>query len=151
MLLAAMLVGGGAFGGWAATSNHYDAIISDMKKHTADESAATARRNLAEVSETANHISQLEVQHEIANRAINTLLDHPDPRVQMPRCARATIATVPTQASGVPVSAPSPNGTDNAAQIALEEFERGLESDAGEWGRALAACQVMQGYIAGLH
>ena len=99
---------------------------------------ATAIMNAQSENDTLK--TQLGVQHEQANNALNVLLSMPAPRVRIPTCRQTGQAYT---APGSSVPATSPERTSDETQIAFDAFRQGLESDAAEWSRALNACQVV--------
>lgn len=139
-LILFVVVLGADFGAtWYFTSSHYKALA------TSDQLAAQQILTTALVA-VGNHNTEMELQHEKDLTAIGDLRAHPV-RVFLPR--QACDSSLP-QASGSPVSATSADGATEQAQRAFDEATADMASDAAEWGRALAACRVMQGYIQAL-
>lgn len=87
--------------------------------------------------------TKLEVQHAQANHALNILLSHPAPGVQLPACVSSASSGQVDAASGSELQAAGSERAANSAQAAFDEAQRGMEADAAEWSRALNACAVV--------
>jgi hypothetical protein len=131
-----ILIGGILFGAYhygRTTQKVQDALVA-AKLQLAEDALIQDAQAKNEALKTT-----LEVKHEQANDALNYLLDHPAQRVLLPStCPGQAIA-----AGGSAVQAPGSQPAGDIAQSALDDFVKGMESDAAEYSRALNACQVV--------
>lgn len=138
------LFASGYFYGRHAEGIKQKAIINKMELARAAEIQAAQAEIIKAQSANDALKTKLGVQHAQANNALNTLLDNPAGRVQLPStCLPASASGEAHSPSGSAVSTTSPERTADTAQEALDGFRRSLEADAAEWSRALNACAVV--------
>lgn len=147
----ALAIAAGGFGaGIYAASNHYKPIIARMNLDAEKAARIASEAVSAKLSENDLLKTKLGVQHAEATRALNILLDTPAQRVLIPTACVPAAVSDSDSAAGVTVQAPATERADSEAQVALDRFTQGLESDAAEWSRALNACEVVMEWSKGI-
>lgn len=142
IVFALSLLTAGFGAGWKLSADHKEASFGKERQTWFD--AVIEGQNLILRKTTANDIlkTKLGNQHNEANTALNVLLSHPAPRVQLPKTCLPTttsVQTIPT--SGVSVQTTSSERASDTAQAAFNDFRQGLESDAIEWRDAIENCR----------
>lgn len=141
-----IIASSGLVGGVALSRNHYRPLIADMKLKIAVEHQEAAQAVTKAVLDNDVLKSTLEVQHAQANEALNILLSHPAPRVQLPTTPCPANNQV-AASSGIPVQAPAAERASDTAQAAFNDAQAGMESDAIEWRDAIEACRPVMEWV----
>lgn len=143
--LIAVVVGFIIIGGILFGTYHYGRTVQKTKDDLVMEQLKNSLQAQVNEAQTANDTlkTQLGVQHEQANAALNVLLSAPAQRVRVPTCSQTGQANTAARSA---VPATSTQRASDTAQSAFDGFRQGLESDAAEWSRALNACQVVMSW-----
>lgn len=147
----------GFVGGVAVTRNHYLPTIAQKDLALVQErltwaQAVNAGQKEVEkaVADKAALITQLEINHEQANKALNVLLDSPAVGVRLPATCMPAASGGEVPASGrSAVQTAAAERTGDPYQEALDRVKREMDADALEWRDAIEACRVMQGFLNG--
>lgn len=141
LLIAVGIAFGGAGVGYTLTADHYQGIIA--KEHLAQTQALLAWQVKANKAVTENDAlkTKLGVEHAKAQADLDYLRAHPAGRVYLPRAPCAATVPQADAAGGGAIPVTGPERAADADQAALDDFKRGVESDAAEWSGALNACR----------
>ena len=144
IVFALSLLTAGFGAGWKLSADHKEASFGKERQTWANaivegQAEVLRKTNVNDILKT-----RLGVQHNEANAALNVLLSHPAPRVQLPKtCLPTTTSTQTIPTSGVPVQTTSSERTSDTAQVSFDNFRQGLESDAIEWSAAIENCRAV--------
>lgn len=143
LLVAVGIAFGGAGAGYKLTADHYRGVIA--KDHLAQSQALLAWNLKANKAITENDAlkTKLGVEHAKAQADLDYLRAHPAGRVYLPRSPCPSTVPQAVAAGAGAVSAAGPERAADADQAALDDFKRGVESDAAEWSGALNACRTV--------
>jgi hypothetical protein len=135
ILLAIILMAATSCATWYVASDHFNNKAAQLKiKQDKEIIAANASNDALK--------NKLEVEHEQANNAIDSLLGNDKPvRLQIARCPNIVQAnTTP----GGELQNSDANRAIAALEVALADFREQTKQDAAEWGRGFATCQVIK-------
>ena len=150
ILIALLFTALGAITAYELTSHHYNAVIATMKYNQAEADRAAILANDATVHKLSQTVTDLEAHRDQANAAIDHLLNNPTIRVRIPAARVCADMSVIPQAVSSSVPATQPDGATDRSQQILDAATTGLRQRAAEWGKALAACADLQGFVQAL-
>ena len=144
---ALVLFAAGAGAAWRISSTDCEAKILRIKaQHDSDKQVA-ADVTMATMRATENHITKLEIDHASDLENIR-VLHNSVVRVRVPTCSAVQPSVgEPAQTGGISVPTTTTDRPPEPAQTAFDVARSGMESDAEEWGRAIANCKVIQEYV----